>query len=186
MFGDGVITDRCSTKDQKHLTFVTNAFLRCHLGSVKHLQTDMTLSNCCGAATRHNPDPQSTSGLLCVKCKLNCCEQKPMKHNVKAGDAFMFGGLRWEVEPKYKSDAAMFRSINEDGEYMRYLLWAVEDASSLDWIKPEARFTKEQRQAITNCFNSQIINQYREKGIDWTEFKQVPDFFEKWLDSHTE
>lgn len=106
-----------------------------------------------------------------------------MKHNVKAGDAFMFGGLRWEVEPKYKSDAAMFRSINEEGEYMRYLLWAVEDADSLDWIKPEVTFTKKQTEEL----KSHYIKWHR-IAFDYDTGRVVPEksWFIDWLDEHTE
>jgi hypothetical protein len=101
-----------------------------------------------------------------------------MKHNVKAGDAFMFGGLRWEVEPKYKSDAAMFRSINEEGEYMRYLLWAVEDADSLDWIKSKVTFTQEQVEVLKGQIQHILCNCKNDHDAE--------DMFIDFLDSHTE
>jgi len=106
----------------------------------------MTLSNCCGAGTRHNPDPQSTSGLLCVKCKLNCCELKPMKHTVKVGDRFLLGAWEWRVAAAPSGLLTLFRAIRETGEGadVEYHWFPRNDADSLDWIKPDVRFTREE------------------------------------------
>lgn len=138
----------------------------------------MTISNCCGAATRHNPDPQSTSGLLCVKCKLNCCEQKPMKHVVKVGSSFRLGHWEWVVR-KVQDD--MFFAYEKEAwliDHTRELRLLPHDADKLDWIKPEVTFTQEQVEVL----KGQIQHIFCSCKND----HDAEDMFIDFLDSHTE
>jgi len=136
----------------------------------------MTLSNCCGAGTRHNPDPQSTSGLLCVKCKLNCCDIKPMKHEVKVGDRFKLGPWEWTVQEIYSASINAYHHKGGDF-YHKLTLWLT-DADQLDWIKPEPTCSKEFAEAL---HKELVLMCNLDK--EWASFaRRLKD----WLSSHTE
>lgn len=100
----------------------------------------MTISTYCGAEVSYHTSPEGTCYMSCRKC-LKPCDIKPMEHNVKIGDRFRLGAWEWEV---VGVDGCFFSAERKNERKTLSTVFHYTDASSLDWIKPEVRFTREE------------------------------------------
>ena len=104
-----------------------------------------------------------------------------MKHEVKVGDRFRLGAWEWEV---LHVQNALFKSYTHKDEEGREIWLWVDDASSIDWIKPEVRFTKEQENALIEQWTilSSSVH-FRDKTAAGS--RALLDFH-SWINAHTE
>lgn len=92
-----------------------------------------------------------------------------MKHTVKIGDRFKLGPWEWRVK-----ELRFASFIAESEANLRMITLYDEDASSLDWIKPEPTCSKEFAEAM-------------KENLGWRDMpRKTYEILVRFLDSHIE